>query len=99
MRRRGLVLDEAEPLRRRQHAIGVRILLQTEAALLVARLAGAALPVQQTGELEVDEATGGAADADAGFAGNRLIGRFKPSGRVVEKVEQQRVQHGEAISA
>ena len=62
-------------------------------------LAAAAQPVQHAARLEAHEASGDAADADAGLVGDSRVGRVEAAAGVVEEIEQQGMQHGEPVAA
>jgi hypothetical protein len=54
--------------------------------------------MEHAGRLERDQAAPDAALADAGFVGNRRPWRIQRAAAVIEEVEQQRLQDGEAVA-
>ena len=55
--------------------------------------------LQHAGEFQRGQAARRAAFADRGKSGDGRDRRIKPAGRIVEAVEDQRVQHGEAVAS
>jgi len=91
LRGRGLGrCDVAAPLRAWQDRIGVGVLVEDAAPVLEDRRA-APHPVENPVQFEVRQSARGAADADAGFAGNGLVTRIEPPGAEVEKAEDRRM--------
>lgn len=56
-------------------------------------------PIENPRLPELLEASGDGSDADGGGVGDRLVAGIEPSGAEAKEIEDERVQHGEAIAA
>jgi hypothetical protein len=97
-RRIGQWIKETAPLRRLHDAVSIRILFLAKPAQFVARFSGAAKPMQHTGPFQIGKAALGARQTDIGRSRNRRLCGVKPAAGVVDEIEQQRMQCGQAIT-